>query len=66
MHSFVKSILVRIWSIGVVLWVCRVPLASVLVAAALLALTPQGRDLFADIALSWWEWAVFFLLCFSW
>ena len=66
MHSFAKSILVRIWSIGVVLWVCRVPLASVAVAAALLALTPQGRDLFADIALSWWEWAVFFLLCFSW
>jgi hypothetical protein len=55
-----------IWNAGLVLWVCRVPLASTALAAALLVLTPQGRDLFADIALAWWYWALFLLLCFCW
>jgi hypothetical protein len=65
MISALRSLVSAVWRIGVVFWVCRVPLASTLVAGFLIVLTPQGRDLFADLALSW-QWAVFFLLCFCW
>jgi hypothetical protein len=56
----------RIWDLGRVLWVCRVPIGSTLLAGALLAVTPQGRDLFADLGITWWQWAFFYFLCFSW
>jgi hypothetical protein len=65
MISWLSPILRPIWKFGIVCWVCRVPLASTVAALALIVLTPQGRDLFADLGISW-QWAVFFLLCFCW
>ena len=65
MISWLSPIVRPIWKFGIVCWVCRVPLASTVAALALIVLTPQGRDLFADLGISW-QWAVFFLLCFCW
>src|SRR5215475_9511180 len=65
MISALRSLVGAVWRTGLVFWVCRVPLASTFVAGFLIVLTPQGRDLFADLALSW-LWAVFFVLCFCW
>jgi hypothetical protein len=65
-----------IWRWCRVLWVCRVPAASVLAAGALLRFTPQALDLFADLGLGWvgftssfvvvFGWACFFILVFVW
>src|SRR5262245_23898751 len=55
-----------LWRWGLVIWVCRVPVASTLAGGFLLALAPQARDFFADLGIAWWEWAIFFGLVFAW
>src|SRR5919198_1202459 len=62
----IKQWLHGVWRWCRVLWVCRIPAASVLAAGALLAFTPQALDLFADLGLSWDGFAVFFGLVFAW
>jgi hypothetical protein len=55
-----------IWRWFYVLWICRVAAASAAVGLVLLAYTVQARDMFADLALVWWQWAIFFVLVFAW
>jgi hypothetical protein len=55
-----------LWCWGRVLWVCRVPLVSVVGGGALLVMAPQVLDLFADRGLRWWEWLIFLLLVALW
>jgi hypothetical protein len=62
----IKQGLHAVWRWCRVLWVCRVPAASVLAAGALLAFTPQALDLFADLGLGRIGFAVFFVLVFAW
>src|SRR5262249_37986898 len=59
------SVVKAIWRLGVVIWVCRIPFVATVAAAMLVAVTPQGRDLFEDLGIAW-QWIVFFLLCFCW
>src|SRR5262245_43308179 len=55
-----------IWRWYYVLWICRVAVASEADGLVLLAYTAQARDMFADLALTWWQWAIFFALVFAW
>src|SRR6516164_9621602 len=66
MRRCLRLALLRLWRLGLVLWVCRVPIASTVLAGVLLVMTPQGRDFFADLGMSWFHWSVFFVLCFCW
>jgi hypothetical protein len=61
-----QSYAAMIWRWGYVLWVCRVAVASAAAGLALLAYTAQARDLFADLALVWWQWMFFLALVFAW
>src|ERR1700736_6732375 len=48
-----------------VLWVCRISVLSSVGGGLLIAVTPQARDLFSDLGLSW-KWSRFFLFAFGW
>ena len=48
-----------------VLWVCRISVLSSIGGGLFIAATPQARDLFADLGLSW-KWSLFFLFAFGW
>ena len=55
-----------VWRWIRVIWVCRIPVASVLGGGLLLAATPQARDLFADLGIKPWQWVVFLIFVFLW
>ncbi len=55
-----------LWRCGHVIWVCRVAVVSSVPGGYLLAYTVQARDLFADLGIRAWQWAVFLLLVFFW
>jgi hypothetical protein len=55
-----------LWRFGRVAWVCRVSAASVIAGGLLVAYTVQARDLFADLGIKAWQWAVFVFLVFCW
>jgi len=55
-----------LWRWGRVLWVCRIPVVSSLGGGLLLSATPQARDCFSDLGLSFWQWTTFFVLMFLW
>ena len=54
-----------IWRNYRVLWTCRISVLSSIGGGLFIAATPQTRDLFADLGLSW-KWALFFLFAFGW
>ena len=56
----------RLWHVLHVLWVCRVSVLSAIGGGALVTLTEQSRDLFADLGPSVWQWTAFFVLLFIW
>ena len=55
-----------LWRLGHVLWICRVAVVGVAAGGILLAYTVQARDLFADLGVASWQWAMFFALLFFW
>lgn len=55
-----------VWRWMRVIWVCRIPVASVVGGGLLLAATPQARDLFADLGIKPWQWVVFLTFVFLW
>src|SRR5262249_39258340 len=55
-----------LWRCGHVIWVLRVPVVSAAAGGYLIAYTVQARDLFADLGIKPWQWAVFFALLFFW
>jgi hypothetical protein len=58
-------LLQAIWRNYRVLWTCRISVLSSIGGGLFIAATPQTRDLFADLGLSW-KWALFFLFAFGW
>lgn len=64
--GFFTTVAHRAWRWLRVIWVCRVPAASAIGGALLMSGIAEARDLFADIGLSWYGWAGFFLLLFVW
>ena len=58
-------VLRAIWRNCRVLWTCRISVLSSIGGGLFIAATPQTRDLFADLGLSW-KWALFFLFAFGW
>jgi hypothetical protein len=54
-----------VWRQYRVLWTCRISVLSSIGGGLFIAATPQTRDLFADLGLSW-KWALFFLFAFGW
>ncbi len=55
-----------IWRAPRVLWVCRVPAISAIGGGLFVASLAQTRDMFADLGLEWWRWALFFLITLGW
>jgi hypothetical protein len=55
-----------IWRAPRILWVCRVPAISAIGGGLFVASLAQTRDMFADIGLAWWDWALFFLITLGW
>jgi hypothetical protein len=55
-----------LWRWGRILWVCRVAVLGVVISGTLLSALPQGRDLFADLRITPFQWLLFFIMVFIW
>jgi hypothetical protein len=64
--DFISRVLAWIWRQYRVLWTCRISVLSAIGGGLFIAETPQTRDLFADLGLSWCQWTLFFLFAFGW
>ena len=65
-RAFCSCLGKMIWRAPRVLWVCRVPAISAIGGGLFVASLAQTRDMFADIGLAWWNWALFFLITLGW
>src|SRR5437588_7800500 len=64
--SVISRVLAGLWRNYRVLWTCRISFLSSIGGGLFIAVTPQTRDLFADLGLSPGQWLLFFAFAFGW